>query len=61
MVTVDELAQEITRLDRQCTHINAKREAMRIALATQGQELENTANLLRSRIDGLTPELRAKM
>ena len=30
-------------------------------MTTQDQELENTAKLFRSRIDGLTPELRAEM
>ena len=56
-----ELAQELIRLDQQCAHLNTEREAMRIAVATHGQELEITAKLFRSRIGGLTPERRAKM
>ena len=28
-----------------CAHLNAEREAMRVASVTQGQELENTTNL----------------
>ena len=61
LVTVDALAQDIIRLDQQYAHLDAERKAMRVALGTQGQELEHTRNLFRSRIDGLTAKLRDKM
>ena len=60
-VAVDELAQEILHFDQQCEHVNAEREAMRVALFTQGHHLENATNLFRSRIDGPTAKLRDKM
>ena len=38
MVTVHEIAQEITRLDEQFAHLNTEREALRVASVAQGQE-----------------------